>query len=215
MATSNPSGLGTGDSGLGTGHSALLLGGTFDPPHIGHLVLAECARAQFGVDVATFLPAGDPWRKTGSAGMLEPLTSRQVTPASIRLEMVRLAVEGNPRLRVDDREIRRPGPSYTVDTLAELRNEGYTSIILVLGADALADMENWKEPARIRELATLAVAPKGGPKPQLPAGAIEVEMPLIGVSSTDIRARVASGRPVRYLVPPPVEEFITRHGLYR
>ncbi|MFN0147024.1 MAG: nicotinate-nucleotide adenylyltransferase [Dehalococcoidia bacterium] len=188
----------------------LLLGGTFDPPHIGHLFLAECTRAQFGGRVV-FLPAGDPWRKTtGAVG-----GRRELTPAALRLEMVRLAVRGNRAFSVDDREVRRAGPSYTVDTLRELRAEGDADLVLIVGSDALADMPNWREAAAIPELARVAVALKAGAEVALPAWATAVEMPPLPVSSTLIRSRAAAGLPIRYLVPEPVRRFIAREGLYR
>lgn len=216
----------------------MLFGGTFDPPHIGHLVLAECARAQFGASGVVFLPAGEPYRKRASA----------VTPAAHRLAMTRLAVASNPAFSVDEREIRRPGPTYTVDTLEALHAEGAREIILILGSDAVADMRNWKQPARIRELAVIAVAekpsapalrasvpyviaaedaprlarehrempsigPHGAPPP--PRTDPVIAMPPIAVSSTLIRERVAQGLPVRYLVPDAVLEYIEQQGLYR
>ena len=123
------------------------LGGTFDPPHFGHLFLAECARAQFALERVLFIPAGDPYRK-----------KRAMTPAAQRLEMTRLAVQGNPGFSVDDLEVRREGPTYTVDTLEELGARGEGAVVFIIGSDALADMRNWKDPRRIEELARLVVA---------------------------------------------------------
>lgn len=180
-----------------------ILGGTFDPPHVGHLVLAECARVQFGASKVLFIPAGEPWRKTG----------RPVTPAADRLAMTSLAVADNSHFFVDDREILRSGPTYTVDTLESLRDEGYDSLILILGTDAVADMSTWKQPERIRQLATIVVARKG--EATVEAGMRVVDMPNIGISSTEIRARVAAGKPIRYLVPSDVEAYIYEHGLYQ
>jgi len=226
----------------------VLLGGTFDPPHIGHLVLAQRARAQFGAERAIFLPAGDPWRKTGT-GNREQGTGAQalrkraselaeapgeeatgcgddaapVSSAKDRLAMVRLAVAGIDTFVVDDREIRRSGPSYTVDTLEQLHAEGQTNLILVLGTDALDDLPNWKAPERIRELATVAIAPRPPAKAKrrkpaeqraLRSGEVWLEMPPIAISSTNIRQRVCDGRPIRHLVPEPVEAYIFDHGLY-
>ena len=223
----------------------LLLGGTFDPPHFGHLLLAECARAQFGVPAVRFLPAGEPYRKA----------ARRVTPAHHRLEMTRLAIAGNAAFELDDREVRRPGPTYTVDTLEELRAEGHDEILLILGSDAVSEMGAWKQPERIRELATIVLAPKlaalGG-KAQLAGIALElqsaasdtarlapslkkgtraivrstvgpaalpadmpvVDMPLLPISSSLIRDRLADGKPVRYLLPDAVTDYITHHRLY-
>lgn len=191
-----------------------ILGGTFDPPHTGHLVLGECVAAQFACDVL-FVPAGDPYRKTGTdtpENQRAAVAARTVTPGAVRLEMVELAIAGNPKFRADGREIRRDGPSYTVDTLRELRNEGHEEIILVLGSDALADMPNWREPEEIRRLARIVIAEK---EPGAGTGGFEhVEMPLLRISSTEIRRRVAEGQPIHYLVPGAVERFIAEHGLY-
>lgn len=198
------------------GRPLVLVGGTFDPPHIGHLVLGECARLQFGASFAVYLPAGDPWRKSGSAPGPPPLGGREVTPIGHRLAMTRLAIKDNTSFRVDDREARRYGPTYTVDTLAELHREGHTNLIFVVGSDALADMANWKEPERIRELARLAVAEKpGAALPELPADVLRIQMPRLEISSTELRERVAAGKTIRYLVPGPVERYIAEHHLFR
>lgn len=193
-----------------------VLGGTFDPPHIGHLVLAECVRWQFACERVLFVPAGDPYRKTGTdtaenrrAGVASP---RKVTRGVGRLEMVRLAIGGNSHFVADGREVARAGPSYTVDTLRELLAEGHEEIVLVLGSDAMADLPNWREPEEIRRLARIVVAEK---EPGAGTGGFEgVEMPLLRISSTVVRARVAAGQPIRYLVPEAVREYIEREGLY-
>lgn len=188
----------------------LILGGTFDPPHIGHLVLGECARHQFGGRVV-YLPAGDPWRKTsGAIG-----ERRAISPAPLRLEMIAAAVRGNRHFSVDDREVRRRGPSYTVETLAEYHAEGVTDLVLVIGSDALADLPNWREPERIRALARIAVTRKTGETATFPDWVTEIAMPPLALSSTLVRARVARGEPIRYLVPDAVERIIRREGLYR
>lgn len=194
-----------------------LLGGTFDPPHIGHLVLGECVRWQFDCDRVLFVPAGDPYRKTGTDTAenrrAAVATPRIVTPGALRLDMVRLAIAENPCFVADGREVARPGPTYTVDTLRELRAEGGEDLLLVLGSDALADLPNWREPGEIRRLARIVVAAK---EPGAQTGPFErVEMPLLHISSTGIRARVAAGEPIRYLVPEAVRQFIEHHGLYR
>lgn len=190
------------------------LGGTFDPPHIGHLVLGQCVAAQFDCDVL-FVPAGDPYRKTGTdtpENRRAGITARTVTPGPVRLEMVELAIAGNLKFRADGREVHRAGPSYTVDTLRELHAEGHDQLILVLGSDALADMPNWREPEEIRRLARIVIAEKG---PAAGTGGFErVEMPLLRISSTEIRRRVAEGQPIRYLVPGAVERFIAERQLY-
>ena len=218
--------------------SLLLLGGTFDPPPFGHLFLAECARHQFAAGRVLFLPAGDPWRKTGTSPAARDTTpgargGRTVSDARHRLAMVRRATAGNPAFVVDDREVRRPGPTYTVDTLEELRVEGHGDIVLILGTDAIADMPNWKDPERIPRLARIAIAPKSGeargPGHEV-AGApatgdgergtggrepAMVDMPILPISSTLVRGRVAGGLPIRYLVPAAVARYISDHGLYR
>ncbi len=191
-----------------------LLGGTFDPPHLGHLVLGECARVQLGLDRVAFMPAGDPWRKAG----------RDVSAAGHRLAMTHLAIAGNPAFRLDEREVERLGPTYTVDTLRELHAQGMDDVVLILGGDALADMPAWREPDVIAALARLAVAPTGADAGEqawlaaqigLDAPPIVVEMPPLPVSSTLVRERVREGRPIRYLVPEAVETYIREHGLYR
>ncbi|WP_322797169.1 nicotinate-nucleotide adenylyltransferase [Tepidiforma sp.] len=194
-----------------------VLGGTFDPPHLGHLVLGECARWQFDCERVLFVPAGDPYRKTGTGtaenARVAPSERRQVTPGPVRLALVEAAVAGNPAFVADGREVRRPGPSYTVDTLEELHREGLDDLVLVVGSDAAADLPNWREPGRIRELARVVVAEKPGTP--VPAGFEVVEMPRMGVSSTLVRAWVREGRPIRYLVPEGVEAIIRAQGLYR
>ena len=191
-----------------------VLGGTFDPPHLGHLVLGECARVQLGLERVYFMPAGDPWRKAGSG----------VTSASHRLAMTHLAIADNPDFHLDEREVERIGPTYTVDTLRELHAQGMDDVVLILGSDALADMPAWREPDVITALARLAVAPKGADAGEqawlaaqlgLDAPPSVVEMPPLPVSSTLVRERVREGMSIRYLVPATVEEYIEAHGLYR
>ncbi len=188
----------------------IVLGGTFDPPHLGHLVAAECARHQFGEARVVFLPAGDPYRKSRDQGL-------EVTPPGARLEMLRLAIEDNPAFTIDDREVRRAGATYTVDTLRELREEGVERPVFIFGADAVADMEKWREPGTIVELAQITVAPKAGVAlagDELPRGASHLDMPLVDISSTLIRERASAGKPIRYLVPAAVERYIATNGLY-
>ncbi|MEX0782856.1 MAG: nicotinate-nucleotide adenylyltransferase [Dehalococcoidia bacterium] len=181
----------------------ILLGGTFDPPHLGHLVLAECAWQQFGGRVL-FVPAGQPWRKAASP----------VTAADHRLAMTELATGPNAHFVVDAREVHRPGPTYTVDTLEALHSEGHDEVILIIGADALADLPNWKSPERISELATLAVAARVDQEVPEGPGVVAVRMPGIDVSSTMIRERLAAGKSVRYLVPDAVRDYIAHQRLY-
>lgn len=197
------------------------MGGTFDPPHVAHLVLAEAARSQLSLERVIFVPAGDPWRKA----------DREVTPAFDRLAMLRLAVAGDPYFEVCDVEVRKKGPSYTVDTLSALRERlgPGSELYFILGEDALRDLPNWKEPRRLTELAWLAAARRGGGRPgsrELVSEELEravpgigkrvvpIDMPVIDVSATRLRERARSGASLRYLVPPAVEEYIRRHGLY-
>ena len=188
-----------------------VLGGTFDPIHVAHLILAEQAREQLVLDQVLLIPAGDPWRKA----------NREITPASLRVEMVRLAAAGNPLFEVDDREVRRDGATYTVDTLRELRRElsEDDDLFLILGEDALADLPNWKQPEALADYATIVVAPREGVElpatlPFDPVTIERIDMPYLDVSSTDLRRRTRMGRSLRYLVPEPVRAYIEERGLY-
>lgn len=187
-----------------------VMGGTFDPVHIAHLVLAQQALEQLGLDKVLFIPAGDPWRKS----------DRDPTLAVHRLAMTRLAVEDNESFEVDDMEVRRQGPTYTIETLTHLRNryDADDELFLLLGEDALADLPNWHEPEGIAEAATIVVAARPDvASPQVPATRgriVHIEMPLLEVSSTELRERARQGRSVRYLVPDAVIDYIEAHGLY-
>jgi nicotinate-nucleotide adenylyltransferase len=191
-----------------------VLGGSFDPPHLGHLILAETARQQAGLDRVLFVPAGYQWRKA----------EREMTAAAQRLEMVRLAIADNPQFAVATLELEREGPSYTAVTLEALAAENPgADLFFILGRDALADLPNWHAPERVVALATLAVAgrPDGGASAAseaLPAGLgarlVWLDMPAIEISATDIRRRVESGRSIRYLVPEGVSKYITDNRLY-
>jgi nicotinate-nucleotide adenylyltransferase len=187
-----------------------LLGGTFDPPHYGHLILATYVREQLKLDRVSFIPAGDPWRKAG----------RDISPAPIRLAMVRLAVADNAAFEVDDREVEREGPSYTLDTLREVRRdlEPGDELYFIVGEDALADLPHWHEPAAIAAEARIAVVPREGVAlPDLPFGADRIDrlqMPYIGISATELRERRRRGLSLRYQTPPQVEAFIHENRLY-
>lgn len=226
-----------------------VMGGTFDPLHLGHLILAEQARDALGLDRVLFVPAGEPWRKAG----------RRIAPVADRVAMVRNALAGDPCFELSTVEAERVGPSYTVETLARLTEQlgPAAALHFILGRDALFDLPHWREPARIVALARLAVAARGDPaeagRPPLhsvgvhggPAPAsvaappsahaamvgdlapVEeaipgvtarldvVPMPRVEISSTDIRARVAAGRSIRFLVPAAVEDYIHTRRLYR
>jgi nicotinate-nucleotide adenylyltransferase len=187
-----------------------ILGGTFDPVHIGHLILAESAREGLGLDKVLFVPAGDPWRKA----------SREVTPAKHRLRMVELAIAANEAFSVDAIEIERKGPSYTVETLQELRARfPEAEMYFLLGEDALADLPHWRDPAGIARLARIAVAPRigGGEAVDLPFPrdrVLRIDMPHIGISSTWMRERAEKGLSLRYLTPASVVEYILENRLY-
>jgi nicotinate-nucleotide adenylyltransferase len=186
-----------------------VLGGTFDPIHNAHLLLAEQAREQLQLDRVLFIPAGDPWRKA----------SRRVAPAQHRLAMTRLAIDGVAGFVVDDCEVTREGPSYTADTVSELHDRyKRDEIFLLLGEDALADLPFWHEPESIAENATIVVAPRGGVVlPELPFDAdriVRIKMPFLDISSTDLRDRARHGKSLRYLVPDVVAEYIREHKVY-
>ena len=189
-----------------------VFGGTFDPIHLGHLILAEGCRESCGLDRVWFVVAGAPPHKPGDR-----------TAVADRLEMARIAVAGHAAFEVSEIEARRPGPHYSVETLetiaAERPGDG---LFFLIGADSLVDLPFWRQPGRIAELATLVVVNRPGvappPTPDLGPGArplMHVTIPPIGIASHDLRARMAEGRSVRYQVPRGVEAYIAARGLYR
>ena len=194
-----------------------ILGGTFDPIHIAHLIIAEEARVQLSLEEVVFIPAGQPWLKA----------DQPISPARIRIEMVRIAVAANPFFRVSSIEMDRPGPTYTHDTLRALREQWGQEVELyfILGADALQELPRWKEPERVLELCTPVVFSRpeyntvsleqlDEALPGISKKARLLRDPQIGVSGTEIRRRIAEGTSVRYLVPEGVERFILEHRLY-
>lgn len=186
-----------------------MYGGTFDPPHIAHFVAAERVAEALQLDRMLIVVANEPWQK---------VDDRPVTPAAIRLEMVQSAVAGSRTLEASDIEIRRGGPTYTVDTLRDLRStDPDAELFLVLGADAFAGLETWKDPAAVRDLATLVVVSRAGHGvgPQLESDDVVVEIPSLDIASSELRSRVGSGRSIRFLVPDGVVPLVERHGLYR
>lgn len=195
-----------------------IFGGSFDPVHYGHLILAEQCREQCELDEVWFVPARQPPHKT----------ARHLSPEKARLEMLELATAGHEAFRVSDIELRREGLSYTVDTLQQLHDEGpQRELFFLIGGDSLFDLPHWREPDRIAELATIVAVNRAGRRlperseleqllgPSLAARIKLVTMPAVDLSSTDIRARVQQGRSIRYLVPRAVEQYILEHGLYR
>ncbi len=192
-----------------------VLGGTFDPIHIGHLVVAEEARIRLGFNEVLFVPAGRPWLKL----------DRSITPAVHREEMVRRAIAANPHFKLCTLEVEHPGPSYTVDTLTMLRKQlgSEASLFFILGRDTLAELPLWKEPKKLVQLCRLVVAPRLGSEELkhletsisgLPDKVIQLDMPVIGISSSGIRQRIAQGLSIRYLVPAEVEKYIAEQKLY-
>lgn len=195
-------------SAAGAGLKIGVFGGTFDPPHHGHLIAAADAFGALGLDRLLLVPAAKPPHKPGAAH----------TPAPLRLAMLRAAVVGDARFEVDDLELQRTGPSYTVDTLRTLRERfAGCELFLLIGADAAREFHEWRESAEIARLARLAVLSRAGDQP-LPEGgfaALSVPVTRVDVSATEVRQRVARRESVRYLVPEPVREIIEREGLYR
>lgn len=192
-----------------------ILGGTFDPIHIGHLVVAEEARVKLGLSEVLFVPAGQPWLKQ----------DRDIAPAVHRVEMVRRAIADNPYFKLNTLEVDRPGPSYTVDTLTLLQDQlsSETSLFFILGRDTLAELPLWKEPEKVIQLCRLVVPPRLGSRdlrhlekaiPGLQERVIQLDMPVIGISSSEIRQRIAGGLPIRYLVPAGVERYIAEQRIY-
>jgi nicotinate-nucleotide adenylyltransferase len=194
-----------------------ILGGTFNPPHLAHLVCAQEAHHQLGLDWVAWVPTRVPPHK--------PLPDDPGT--DVRLELCRLAVAGDDRFRVWTVELDRPGPSYTVDTLRSLREQApEDELIFIAGGDMARSLPSWRAPERILALATFAVAERAGAMRRdiaeqlagLHADSARIaffDMPRVDISSSDVRRRVAEGRPIRYLVPEPVAGAIAAKGLYR
>jgi len=189
-----------------------LLGGTFDPPHTGHLCIALWALVRLRLDEVVFLPAGQPPHKAG----------RRISLASHRLAMTRLAVRGLRGFSVSPLEVRRRGPSFTVDTLRAFRAaQPRAKLFLILGADGLSEFRTWHEPAEIARLAVLAVAARPGSRrshtqhPGVPASRVVwLDNPTVSVSSSAVRDRVRRGLSLEYGVPDAVARYIWRHHLY-
>lgn len=185
-----------------------LLGGTFDPPHLGHLVVAECARVELPLDEVRLLVAGEPWMK-GDAP----------TPAADRVALAEAAVADDAHLTVDTREVERVGPTYTADTLAELAaEEPDTEWFFLLGEDAAATLPRWGRIEEAFALATFVVVTRPGhpapPAHALPERVVHLEVPGLEVSSTQLRERYAAGCATRYLVPDAVDAAVRARGLY-
>jgi nicotinate-nucleotide adenylyltransferase len=193
-----------------------IYGGTFDPIHYGHLLLAERCREELQLDEVWFIPAGVSPHKVG----------KPLSPGKARVQMVEFAVSGFPEFRVSKLELERTGPSYTVQTLEQLRAaDPSRELFLLMGADSVAELATWREPQRILELAQVVAVNRAGEPPDL--SSIEplcrevgrpirvVEMPAVDFSASEIRERVAEGRSIRFLTPRPVEMFIRQNKLYQ
>jgi len=194
-----------------------VLGGTFDPVHNGHLMVAEVVKEKLSLAEVIFVPAGQPWLKA----------DRPITPAEHRLEMLRLALADKPDFKISTMEIERPGPSYTVDTLTELRRQlgDEDELFFILGRDNLAQLPQWHEAPRLIQLCYLVAVPRPGSKrpdmkaleaaiPGVSQRVMLLDEPYIDISASDIRERVARGLSVRHLVPEPVNRYLKEHRLY-
>jgi nicotinate-nucleotide adenylyltransferase len=184
-----------------------VMGGTFDPIHNGHLVAASEVAAALNLDEVLFVPTGQPWQKDG------------VTPTSDRYLMAEIATAANPRFKVSTVDIDRNGPTYTVDTLRDLKAlYPDAELFFITGADAVTAIASWKDSEELWGLAQFVAVTRPGHQldlPEAPAGAIQVlEIPALAISSTDIRERVLGGKPIWYLVPDGIVQFIAKHGLY-
>jgi len=197
-----------------------IYGGSFDPVHLGHLLVAECCREQCRLDEVWFVPAATSPHKQHIVA----------AEAHYRVEMLKLAVGGHESFRVSSVEVERGGVSYSVDTLEQIHAEDPShELFLILGADSLAELPTWREPRRICELALPVVVRRAySPEPDFSvlaefmsaervgsAQAAQVSMPAIGISSSELRDRIAASRSIRYRTPRAVEKYIETHGLYR
>ncbi|NLE43822.1 MAG: nicotinate-nucleotide adenylyltransferase [Chloroflexi bacterium] len=192
-----------------------ILGGTFDPPHYGHLVLAENARVQLALDQVLFVLAGQPPHKP----------DRPITSVHHRLAMLQAAIEDNPGFVISRVDIERPGPHYTVETLALLHTDyPKADFFFLLGSDSLSEFAHWRDANGILGQTHLAVMQRPGYNPDLSVLTAQVpslkerlvwvDAPHLDLASTDLRRRVSQRLPMRYLVPPRVEEYVRGHGLY-
>jgi nicotinate-nucleotide adenylyltransferase len=185
-----------------------LFGGTFDPPHVGHLVTAVNVRHALDLDVVVLMVAGVPWQKA---------CRRAITPAADRLAMVEAAVAEVEGLEAGDLELRRGGPSFTADTLAELAlTHPGAELYTIVGDDAAAGLPTWERWADVLALSSMVVVDRPGAPVELPGGVewLRVEVPRLQVSSTDLRTRFVDGRPLDYLVTEPVLKVIAERGLF-
>ena len=194
-----------------------VLGGTFDPIHKGHIIVAEGTRAQLNLTEVLFVPAGQPWLKE----------DRPILAAEHRLQMVRLAIANQPYCKLSTMEIDRAGPSYTVDTITELQSQLDVGdeLFFILGWDNLAQLPQWREPSRLIKMCHLVAVPRPGylfpdlnsleaSIPGLSQRLMVLNKPNIDIDATEIRNQVAKGLSIRHLVPEPVDEYIRQKNLY-
>ena len=194
-----------------------VLGGTFDPIHIGHLMIAEGVRVQLGLTEILFVPAGQPWLKANN----------QISATEHRIQMVRLAIADKPYFRLSTMETERAGPSFTVDTIGELQGQidAGDKLFFILGWDILLQLPQWHEPQRLVKMCSLVAVPRVGyPTPDLSdleaaipglsESTILLNTPQIDISASGVRGRVAQGLSIQNLVPEPVENYIKQHRLY-
>ena len=195
-----------------------IMGGTFDPIHYGHLVGAEMARKEFNLSKVLFIPSGTPPHKDRS----------DISDAGLRFEMIERAIQDNPAFDISAIELERKGPSYTVDTLRVLRRTWPEhELYFITGTDALREIFTWREAEEILMMTEFIGAARPGfdasdfllkvqeEHPEIQGKIHYLEVPALAISSTDIRARVKNGQPIRYLLPEPVRLFIQQYGLYR
>jgi nicotinate-nucleotide adenylyltransferase len=194
-----------------------VLGGTFDPIHLGHLIIAEEVRQKLELGLVLFMPAGQPWLKEGTG----------ISAPEHRLEMVKLATASNPHFRVSTLEMERPGPTYTVDTIGQLK-AGFgpgSELYFIAGSDALAGLPGWKNPERLLEMCRLAAVRRPGFAAvdlisldmriaKASQRIVIAEVPQIDISSSEIRRRINQGLSIKYMVPEAVEYYIMAHKLY-
>ena len=186
------------------------MGGTFDPIHHGHLVAASEVASRFALDEVVFVPTGAPWQKS----------EREVAPAEDRYLMTVIATASNPRFTVSRVDIDRPGPTYTADTLTDLRKHygGDAEMFFITGADALAQILGWHRPEELFDLAHFIGVTRPGhhlSDPGFPEGRVTlIEVPALAISSTECRDRVAAGEPIWYLVPDGIVQYISKRRLY-
>jgi nicotinate-nucleotide adenylyltransferase len=183
-----------------------ILGGTFDPPHIAHLVAGEAAHGQLGAETVTYIPAGRPWQKLGAG----------VSDARHRLRMTELATAEIEYFSVDDREVHRDGWTFTIDTVESFDGE---DIVMIIGADSARGLPTWHRVDELLRQVHIAVVPRPGIESEEVERAIGrditwLDMPELDVSGTMLRRRVAEGRSIRFLVPGPVMDYVTVHRLY-